>query len=235
MVTISTQFNGPDRTGNGGYVAGLIAAELGVDCPITSMLRIPPPLGVPLTWEKQDGENRLLTAGGAVVGGAKVGEFLRDPPPCPTPEQAAAGLAAYPGFHHHPFERCFTCGTMRDVGDGLRLFAGPYGDGVTAAPWTPHEAFAGEDDTIATPVMWAAMDCPGAWAADCATNTMVLGMMTAEVSRRPTAGEACIAVGRLDQRVGRKFLTDTALYTDQGELLGHAEQVWVGINLADFS
>ncbi len=31
MVTISTQFNGPDSTGNGGYVAGLLATEHGTD------------------------------------------------------------------------------------------------------------------------------------------------------------------------------------------------------------
>ncbi|GAA3515696.1 hypothetical protein GCM10022234_08460 [Aeromicrobium panaciterrae] len=235
MVTISTQFNGPDRTGNGGYVAGLLAAEHGTDGPVTSMLRIPPPLGVPLVWESHDEETHLLTTGGAVVGGARDGEFLRDAPACPTPEQAAAGRAAYPGFHHHPFARCFTCGTDREEGDGLRLFTGPYGEGVTASPWAPHQAFAREDGAIDTPTMWAALDCPGGWAADFTTNTIVLGKMTARVHRRPRVGEACISVGRLDEHTGRKFLTDTALYTADGELLGHAEQVWVAIDLAAFS
>jgi hypothetical protein len=234
MVTISTQFNGPDRTGNGGYVAGLIAAELGVEGPITSKLRIPPPLGVPLTWEKQSGEVLLMTSGGAVVGEARPGELRRDPPPCPTRKQADAGLAAYPGFHHHPFDRCFTCGTAREEGDGLRLFTGPYADGITAAPWTPHEAFAGEDGTIDVPVMWAALDCPGGWAADFSNNSIVLGLMTAEISRRPVAGEPCLSVGRLHERDGRKFFTDTALYAEDGELLGRAEQLWVLIDLADF-
>lgn len=234
MVTISTQFNGPDRTGNGGYVAGLLAAERDADGPVTSMLRIPPPLGVPLTWENQDGATRLLTAGGAVVGDARRGEFLREPPACPTPDQAAEGLAAYPGFRHHPFSRCFTCGTDREEGDGLRLFTGPYGDGLTAAPWTPHDAFAGADGAIDTPTMWAALDCPGGWAADFTHNAIVLGMMTGLVHRRPRAGEACIAAGRLERHVGRKFLTDTALYTLDGELLGHAEQLWVEIDLASF-
>lgn len=235
MVTISTQFNGPDRTGNGGYVAGLIAAELGADGPVTSKLRIPPPLGVPLTWERSEAELLLMTAGGAVVGEASGGEFRREPPICPTPEQAAAGLAAYPGFHHHPFDRCFTCGTKREEGDGLRLFTGPYAESLTAAPWTPHAAFGGENGTIDTPVMWAALDCPGGWAADFTTNSMVLGLMTAEVSRLPVTGEPCISVGRLYERDGRKFFTDTALYTEDGELLGNAEQLWILIDLANFS
>lgn len=235
MVTISTQFNGPDRSGNGGYVAGLIAQELDASGATTSKLRIPPPLDTPLTWETDDEETRLLTAGGAVVGEATPGTFVREPPACPTPEQAAAGLAAYPGFHHHPFDRCFTCGTQRDEGDGLRVFTGPYADDLVAAPWTPHVAFAGDDGAIGTPVMWAAMDCPGGWAADFTRHSMVLGLMTAEVNRRPATGEPCLAVGRMSEHSGRKFFTDTALYTVEGELLGHAEQVWVSIDLATFS
>ena len=234
MVMVSTQFNGPDSTGNGGYVAGLIAAELGVVGPITSKLRIPPPLGVPLTWEKWSGEVLLMTSGGAVVGEARSGDFRRDPPPCPTRKQADDGLAAYPGFHHHPFDRCFTCGTAREEGDGLRLFTGPYADGMTAAPWTPHEAFAGADGTIDVPVMWAALDCPGGWAADFTHNSIVLGLMTAEITRLPVAGEHCLSVGRLHERDGRKFFTDTALYAEDGELLGRAEQLWVLIDLANF-
>ncbi len=235
MVTISTQFNGPDRTGNGGYVAGLIADELGSNGPTTSKLRIPPPLGVPLTWERNEAAVLLMTAGGAVVGEASGGTFRREAPAQPTHEQAAAGLAAYPGFHHHPFDRCFTCGTKREEGDGLRLFTGPYDDDLTAAAWTPHAAFGGEDGTISVPVMWAALDCPGGWAADFTAHSMVLGLMTAEVSRLPVVGEPCVSVGRMYERDGRKFFTDTALYSEDGELLGHAEQVWILIDLATFS
>jgi hypothetical protein len=110
MVTIPAQFNGPDHSGNGGYVAGLIADQVGAG-PTTSTLRIPPPLDVPLTWERdsqhpEGGIVRLLTAGGAVVGEAAPGRFTRAVPAAPTPAEAAAGLAAYPGFNDHPFERC---------------------------------------------------------------------------------------------------------------------------------
>lgn len=234
MVTIAAQFNGPDRSGNGGYVAGMLAAELDLDGPTTSTLRTPPPLDVPLSWERDPQELRLLTAGGAVVGTGKAGDFAREAPPCPTADQAAIGLAAYPGFHHHPFDHCFTCGTQRSEGDGLRLFTGPIGAGLTAGPWTAHEAFAGEDGPIDVPVMWAALDCPGGWAADFTRNTILLGRMTAEVLRRPAAGEPCLSVGRLHAQEGRKFLTDTALYAEGGELLGHAEQTWILIDLASF-
>jgi hypothetical protein len=243
VVTIPAQFNGPDSSGNGGYVAGLLARELGGPGPVTSTLRIPPPLDVPLTWERDSGlegggaELRLLTAGGAVVGSATAGSLTHDPLSRPTHEQAAAGLAAYPGFAHHPFDRCFTCGTAREEGDGLRLFTGPIDPADTsrvAAPWTPHQAFAGGDGAIDLPTMWAALDCPGGWAADFSKYAMVLGRMTAEVLRRPVPGEPCISVGGLHAREGRKFLTATALYDEDGELLGRAEQVWILIELARF-
>jgi len=237
VVTISAQFNGPDSSGNGGYVAGLLAQELGEE-PVTSTLRIPPPLEVPLSWEHDGREVRLLTAGGAVVGHATSGGFEDDPPRQPSEDQAAAGLAHYPGFIHHPFARCFTCGTAREEGDGLRLFTGPIDPAdsdLVAGPWTPDEAFAGEDGAIDKPTMWAALDCPGGWAADFTRNPVVLGRMTAEVSRRPVPGEPCISVGSLRHQVGRKYLTAAALYTREGELLGRSEQTWILIDLAHFS
>lgn len=238
MVTIPAQFNGPDHSGNGGYVAGLIAEQLGAG-PVASTLRIPPPLDVPLSWEHDtgadgDGSVRLLTAGGAVVGSATGGRFERDVPAAPSPTEAAAGLAAYQGFEHHPFDHCFTCGTARDDGDGLRLFTGPTGDDRTAAPWTPHASFGGADGHLDVPTTWAALDCPGGWAADFTRQTMVLGRMTAEVLRAPRAGDLHLSVGRLHSHDGRKFFTDTALWTEDGTLVGRAEQTWIQVDPAAF-
>ncbi|MCL3817762.1 hypothetical protein [Aeromicrobium wangtongii] len=235
MVTIPAQFNGPEHSGNGGYVAGLLAAELGTG-PVTSTLRIPPPLDTPLTWEHdaETGEVRLLTTGGAVVGSAAPGQFARDVPPAPTATEAEQALAAYPGFTHHPFDRCFTCGTARGDGDGLRLFPGPVDEHRTAAAWTPHAAFGGADGVLDVPTTWAALDCPGGWAADFTRQVMVLGRMTAEVVRPPRAGEECLATGVLRNRDGRKFITDTALYTAGGELLGRAEQIWIQVDAEAF-
>lgn len=235
MVTIPAQFNGPEHSGNGGYVAGLLAHEVGTDVPVTSTLKLPPPLDVPLSWERDGDQVRLLTAGGAIVGEAAPGAFAREAPACPSVQQAEQGLANYPGFTHHPFDRCFTCGTDRGEGDGLRLFTGPIGGNRTAAPWTPHAAFGGTDGALDTPLTWAALDCPGGWAADFTAQTMVLGRMTAQVLRAPKVDENLLSVGELSAHEGRKFITDTALYTLDGELLGRAEQIWIQINLKNFS
>ncbi len=234
MVTIPAQFNGPVRSGNGGYVCGLLGHEHGAEI-ATSTLLEPPPLDTPLTWERDGDELRLVTAGGAIIGTATSGSFAREAVPSPTDAEADAGHAAYRGFHTHPFDHCFTCGTKRAEGEGLRLFAGPCDVHRTATAWSPHQAFAEPDGALNVAVSWAALDCPGGWAADFAERPMVLGRMTGQVLRRPRPGEDLLATGRLDDHTGRKFLTSTALYTRDGELLGRAEQTWIEIEIADFS
>ncbi|MGB9012969.1 MAG: hypothetical protein WCB95_08960, partial [Aeromicrobium sp.] len=75
MVTIEARFNGPAHSGNGGYVCGLIASQIDQTGPVTSTLRLPPPLDVALSWESDQETVRLLTAGGALVGEASPGSF----------------------------------------------------------------------------------------------------------------------------------------------------------------
>lgn len=240
MVTIGRQFNGPPNSGNGGWVSGLIAAEAaahGAAHPITTRLATPPPLDVPLVWENVDGVTHLMTHGGALVGSAQPGSFSHDVPPPPSAGEVSAGLEHYPGFKHHPFNTCFTCGTARGEGDGLRLFTGPIdpSDSTrTAGPWHAHEAFAEADGTIGVPVSWAALDCPGGWAADFTVQPMVLGTMTAQVFSAPVASREYRATGQLIERSGRKFTTATALY-DGEDLIGRAEQVWIEIDPAKFA
>ena len=238
MVTIPAQFNGPLRSGNGGWVCGLLADEWarrhGADplgCTVTSRLLQPPPLDTTLTWEEDDeaGELRLLTAGGAVIGTASPGRFTADPPPVVSRADADAGAAAYPGYTNHPFDHCFTCGTARDPGDGLRVFSGPIGDDRTAAPWDVHPAFGDDNGLIPTPITWAGLDCPGGWTAGFPQDVILLGQLTAEVMRAPVPGESLLATGQLRSRDDRKRLTSTALYTDDGDLVGRSEQVWIAV------
>jgi hypothetical protein len=233
MVTIPSQFNGPPRSGNGGWVCGLLAEEWsrrhgpGV---VTSTLRQPPPLDTTLTWEEADGELRLLTAGGAVIATAIPGSFTDDPPPAVTRAEADAGHDAYPGYEFHPYDTCFTCGTHREPGDGLRLFAGPIGEGRSAAPWHVHEAFADDSGHVSVPVTWAGLDCPGAWAAGFGEQPWLLGRMTAQVNRVPEADETLLATGWRRGKDGRKQFTSTALYTEDGDLVGRSEQIWLAVS-----
>ena len=115
------------------------------------------------------------------------------------------------------------------------MFSGPIepGSSTVAATWSPHPGLLDADGTLATQIVWAAIDCAGGWSADFTIHPMVLGRMTAEILRMPEIGEPCTVTGRLDERSGRKFVTSTALHSGT-DLLAHSEQIWIEIDPATF-
>ena len=130
-------------------------------------------------------------------------------------------------------------------GDGLRIFPGPVDDldGATrvAAVWTPHPSTAEdwhayEDDRrrASLPVTWAALDCPGGWAADLANNPAVLGRMTARVDTLPVVGEEHVVVGHFRGSEGRKRYTAATLYDADGRVVATAEHTWITVDPAAF-
>lgn len=232
MVTIPGQFNGPTDSGNGGWVCGLMADEWNRAHgrgPVETTLHQPPPLASTLAWEHDDGDLRLVTAGGALIATARAGRLTLIDPPAVTTDDALRGRQAYAGHRTHPYPRCFTCGPLRADGDGLRLFAGLVTDGVAATPWQAHPAFDTGDGAISTPVSWAAIDCSGALAAGFPDVPMLLGRMTGVVARRPNVAEPMIAIGWLRRSDGRKRFTSTALMTLDGDVVARSDQVWITV------
>jgi hypothetical protein len=134
---------------------------------------------------------------------------------------ADAARAARPDLGS-PFPECFVCGHARGD-DALHLHAGPVeGRPVVAAPWTVAE------DAVGAEFVWAALDCPGAYATGVpGRGTVVLGQLTARVDRVPEAGERCVVVGRSLGSDGRKHGALTALFAESGEVLGVARAVWI--------
>jgi hypothetical protein len=130
----------------------------------------------------------------------------------------------------HPI--CFTCGVDQPEGFGLRVFTGPIEGGSSSAVagvWTPNSSFASDDGLIPPEVVWAALDCPGsvAWV-DQGFGGGLLGTVTACILRRPVSGETCIVAAWPQEASGRKYYSATALFTADGELLAHSEQIWIG-------
>jgi hypothetical protein len=210
---IDRRYRGPDESGNGGYSAGLFALAHGGDV-VEVTLRLPPPLETPL---EVVGERVL--AGSAVVAQLRQGELGVSPPDPVALGDAAA--AAVPDLDS-PFPNCFVCGHARGD-DALHIHAGPVeGRPVYAAPWTVRE------DTVGREFVWAALDCPGAYATGVpGRGTVILGQLTARIERVPGAGEDCVVVARHLGSDGRKHGAVTALFTDVGELLGLARAVWI--------
>jgi len=235
---IGRRFNGPNHSGNGGYVSGMIGNRIvgSTGQAATIDLRVPPPLDRDLQWRAHD-ETLELVDGETVIASGRPGVLdAEDPLVAPvSAEQASAAREDYEGFHGHPFPLCFTCGNERAAGDGLQVFSGPLPDGRMACTWTPHAAFGDDDGLLSAEYMWAALDCPGGWAAHITQHPKVLARMTARLYRRPAVGEACIVIGALREVVRRKNHSATALYTADGQLLGRAEQLWVTVDIAAFT
>ena len=209
-LVIHRRFRGPAQSGNGGYTCGVVGGLVGNPSEVTLLL--PPPLERPLRFE--DGR---LWDGEALVAEGAPAQVELDPPEPVSFEAAEAAARPDPTS---PFPECFVCGRERD--DGLRIFAGPVaGRDVVAAPWVPSA------DELGPEFVWAALDCPGAYATGVpGRGTVVLGRLAARVDRVPNDGERCVVVGWSLGSDGRKHRAGTALFAGD-ELLGIGRAIWI--------
>ncbi len=227
------RFCGPPRSGNGGYVAGRLASFVDADA-VEVTLRSPPPLGVPLSIS-DDLPGVRLQAGETLVAQAIPATFDGERPDPVGFDAAAAAAENYAGRRDHPFPTCFVCGLDREPGDGMRLEPGALVDGdegLVAAAWRPTHSLADSDGSIPPEFGWAALDCPGGWAAGIAGRPMVLGRMTARIASMPRPGDRCVVVGQVRGTEGRKAFTSSALYSENGELLANATATWLQVDPA---
>jgi hypothetical protein len=228
-LVVPSGCNGPDASGNGGWTAGALAGHVAGTGPVTVRLMAPPPLEVALDVSVDDG-TVLLRHGDRTVATAARGALAARAPegwkPV-SPDGAAAASRTYRGFVKHPFPRCYVCGPERAERDGLRIFPGRLADGRVAAVWHAHD--------VGVPVTWAALDCIGGWSSDIDERPMVLGQMTAEVLRLPEVGGSYVVVGTELEVDGRKTRTRSELYDAEGDLLAHADQVWIEVDPAVFN
>lgn len=231
QIVIDRRFNGPPNSGNGGYVSGVLARGLSGAAAVT--LRSPPPLDRPLDLVCDQGGRRRLLDGERLVGEAQATALddLEVPPPVSLAE-AEAAVQRYRGFKDHTFGTCFVCGPRRDEGDGLRIFPGQVGDrALVAAPWTPDASLADADGLVRSEFVWAALDCPGAFAVyiEYPDIVAVLGRFEVEVLAPVRAGEPHVVTGWPIRHDGRKHVAGTALFDRDGRLLGWARAVWIEI------
>lgn len=217
-MQIPARFNGPPGSGNGGWSAGAFAMAVPAGSAATEVtLRRPPPLDTPLTVTG----GAVHDPDGTLIAQVAAAGTAGDPVPPVSFDEAAEVSAAYPGFTAHPFPTCYVCGPDRP--DGLRLFPGFLPDGRSAAPWVVPA-----DAGIET--MWAALDCPGGWAALHTGRTFVLGRIAAQVGTVAEPGSRCVVVGRADSMDGRKAYTRSTVYGPDGTALATARATWIEIN-----
>ena len=231
-AVVPRRFNGPPASGNGGYVAGLLAGALGARS-VEVTLRAPPPLDLPLALERRDDGTVALLDGGRLLAEARAHDFALDLPPPPGLEAAAAAGALGRLRAHartgNPYRRCIGCGIDRD--DGLRLLPTPVGDaGVVATDWTPDASLALDDGRLPDPVAWIALDCPAgiAWSHRLPdAGPLVTGRIAARVDAPLRAGERYVAMGWPIARDGRKLHAGSAIVDAAGVVRARSLQLWL--------
>jgi hypothetical protein len=238
-VRIEPRFRGPARSGNGGYVTGLVGtalAAMSADGKVPQVrLRMPPPLELDLHLEVTAEGAQLTGPDGPIAAATPVDPSTLDSAIVEPVghDEARAAEASYRGLAGHPFPRCFVCGP--ENAEGLQLRPGPLGDGRTACTWAPGSDLLAADELVDATYLWAVLDCPGGWTIDLENRPSVLGQLTACIDARPQAGEPCVVMGRLLVEDGRKTTTATTLYDADGRVLARAQQVWITVDPATFN
>jgi hypothetical protein len=230
-VRINRRFQGPPRSGNGGYTCGLTAR--GLQGTTAVRLKAPPPLETELRLES-DAQQAQLFNDKSLIAEARLAELDLSPPEPPSYEQAIRASESFLGFKQHQFPSCFVCGPQRSAGDGLRVFPGPVPGGQTiAAPWVPDPSLVGPSGYVEREYLWSVLDCPSGFALVPVPDGLgiVLGELCTSVVRDVSPGEACLVFAWSIGINGRKRFSGSAICNAKGEFVAKARATWIEIPL----
>jgi hypothetical protein len=228
VIVIERRFRGPPGSGNGGYTCGVLASFVNEPAQVT--LRRPPPLERSLSVVRRGRRAELFDGNQLIADAERAKLDPLDVPDPPSLREAERATAAYRGFRQHAFPTCFVCGPARAEGDGLRIFAGPVDESarLVAAPWMPAANLGGPDGRVRREFVWAALDCPGAFAVGYPDRgETLLGRLTAQLDSLPQVSERCIVVGWPLGEGGRKLYAGTAVFRETGDLIAWARATWI--------
>ena len=234
-VNIARRFRGPPNSANGGYACGRLAAFIDGCAEVT--LQRPPPLEKDLVVTREADNTVAMYDGSDRIASARLAELAVTQERAPALDEASAASTRTFNAAMHKLPMCFVCGPDRMPGDGLRIFCGPLDPddvdwhGMVAAPWVPEPDTAGEDGTVRAEFVWAALDCPTAYAAGSPAGfpIILLGRQTVRVLRLPKAGEACVITAQLAGHEGRKYLATASLFGADGDAIAACKATWIEV------
>jgi hypothetical protein len=233
-ITIARRFRGPPNSGNGGYSCGRLAAF--IDGPAEVTLRKPPPLETEMRVVAEPGDSVALYDGEQLIATAAPGEGRSSGMTAPSYDDAVAASSRTFDPSMHKLPMCYVCGPDRHPGDGLRIFCGPLDpdagwSGGVAAPWIPESYMADERGDVSDEFIWAALDCPTAYASGSSSGfpTILLGRQAVTIRQEPAIGERCIIAARQTGRDGRKYLAEATLFSVNGTPLARCQATWIEV------
>ncbi|MEM9918974.1 MAG: hypothetical protein AAF990_12810 [Bacteroidota bacterium] len=230
-LLIKKRFCGPPNSGNGGYVCGMLDKETPYISEVT--LRMPPPLEKDLDLNWQDDQQLTLLDGTDLVASVRPGKIQLKAPPAPSFEEAAQAAKRHIGYRQPTaFPTCFVCGLERPEQDGLQIYSGKLeGQNIYAAPWVPDASLEAADGWVGIEFLWAALDCPGAYAVmKEELMTVVLGRMTAQIVRNIKVGERCVVISWSKGQERKKHFCGTAIYNENDQLCAVGDAIWIRLD-----
>jgi hypothetical protein len=226
-VSIAARFNGPQRSGNGGYAAGALAAFVGEPAEVS--LRSPVPLDTELqVVSEEDGSMRMLDGETLVCEGRAAEALDLDVPEPVSVDEAREAMSRYRGLIDGEFCRCFVCGRAR--ADSFEVFAGRVdGRELVASTWTPPAWAEADEGRVRTELIWAVLDCPTYFAShmEGELSAAMLARMTAEVVAPVATGVEHVVIGWPIEIDGRKHHAGSALFSADGKLLASARALMI--------
>jgi hypothetical protein len=226
-VSISRRFNGPLKSGQGGYCSGVLAGFLEGAAEVS--LRRPVPLDAPLEVVRESEGSVHLLQGEALIADARSTTEVELEIPAPvSPEEAHLAATRYRGLADGVLSRCFVCGPARE--DAFGVFAGAVpGRQLVASPWTPPSWTADPDGRVLPEFVWAVLDCPTYFALY-TSGTLprsVLARLTVRVDARALAGEEYVVIAWPIEVDGRKRHAASAVLSANGEPLAAARALLI--------
>jgi hypothetical protein len=230
QLRIDARYEGIPGVTLGGYVAGLAARGLGLSAVVTLQAAVPPETLVTVEGNES---TAVLRVDGMIAATAAREAFASTAPEPITASQAEEASERYPGFGHHFFPRCFTCGPHRSVEEGLRIFPGSVDDqALVASLWTPPSIALDADGAVGTEYLWAALDCPAIWAvilhgSPQADDRAVTGRLALNRLEVVAGGSPYVIAGWPIGRDGRRVIAGAGIFSQAGELLVEARQTMI--------
>ena len=224
-IEISSRFNGPRGSGNGGYAAGVVAGLLGGEAEVS--LRSPVPRDTELEVVREDGTVRILDGETLVADGRTAKVDLEVPEPLGLCE-ARHAAERYRGSSDDLFSACFVCGRSRE--DSLEVFAGKVENrNLVATPWTAPPWAADPSGHVRPEFIWAALDCPTYFATYANEQNPVSFLVRFSVSIEASirASTEHVVVAWPIEAEGRKRQAGSALLSAEGETLAVASALLV--------
>lgn len=235
-ITIDRRFRGPPTSANGGYASGRLASFISGSAEVT--LRSPPPLEKEMAVVSNADGSVAMYDGEQLVATAR--PQAASVQACVPPHFDAAIAASQRTFDasRHKLPMCYVCGPDRAPGDGLRLFCGPLDpqdtswSGIVAAPFVPEPYMGSGDGPVSPEFVWAALDCPTAYAASSSDGfpTILLGRQTVSIKRQPNVGEKCIVTAKQIAREGRKYFSQATLFGSDQTAIAQCQAVWIEVD-----